>query len=369
LPRSAAAARSGATTERKLCVADVAIWYGNRGGGITTYLDAKCEYAARTGAFEHHLIVPGESDLRRGNRHVVRARLATSNGYRIPLRTSSLSHALRSAAPDVVMVHDRFWSLTAAGPVAADLRSPVVAVHHASAELEAAAIPGPGGAYGKLFRLWERRAHERVTAVMSATGDAKAAGRPVLPLRFGIDPVFRPQPSVGRGDHVLYVGRLAREKGIDVLLGAAARSTERWPLFIAGTGPSQGWVEGLVKRYGLSDRVTFLGYIGDRTDLARAYAAASCVVIPGAHETFGLVIVEAAASGAAVVAAGCSPGTREASAVVEPFGAGDPTDLLRAINAARTTRRDPFAAKAIADRFTWDRAFEAELADLERLLG
>jgi alpha-1,6-mannosyltransferase len=151
LPPNSAALRNTAA-DRTLRIADVAIWYGERGGGITTYLDAKSAFAARTGAFEHHLIVPGDRDLRRGNRHEVRARMATANGYRIPLRTSSLSQALRAAQPDVVLVHDRFWSLTAAGPVAADLRSPVVAVHHASAALEAAALPGPGGAYGKLFK-------------------------------------------------------------------------------------------------------------------------------------------------------------------------------------------------------------------------
>jgi alpha-1,6-mannosyltransferase len=350
-------------------VADVAIWYGNRGGGITTYLNAKCAYAARSRAFEHHLIVPGDRDLRRGNRHEVRARMATANGYRIPLRTNSLSQALRLAAPDVVLVHDRFWSLAAAGPVAADLRSPVVAVHHASAALEAAALPGPGGAYGKLFSFWERRAYERVQAVMSASSDADVGDRPRLPLRFGLDAAFRPQPSVRRSDHVLYADRLAREKGIDVLLAAAARSAERWPIFLAGTGVSRGWVEGLARRYGLGDRVTFLDYISDREELARAYAAAACVVVPGAHETFGLTVLEAAASGGAVVAASSAPAAAEAGTLVETFAPGDPGDLLRAINAARSTRRDPFAAKALADRFTWDRAFEAELADLERLLA
>jgi hypothetical protein len=37
----------------------VALFYGERSGGIRTYLDAKVEHAQRTGAFEHHLIVPG----------------------------------------------------------------------------------------------------------------------------------------------------------------------------------------------------------------------------------------------------------------------------------------------------------------------
>jgi alpha-1,6-mannosyltransferase len=367
LPREPAAAPATAAS-RGLRVADVAIWYGERGGGITTYLKAKIDYAARTGAFEHHLIVPGNRDVRRGNRHEVRARIEVANGYRIPLRTSSLSQALRNANPDVVLVHDRFWSLTAAGPVAADLRSPVVAVHHASAALEAAALPGPGGAYGKLFRHWERRAYERVNAVMTATPETEAGGRPCLPLRFGLDPAFRPQPGVRRGEHVLYAGRLAREKGIDTLLAAAARSVEPWQLLIAGTGPSRGWVEGLIRRYRLSERVALLDYISDRSELARAFAAASCVVVPGAHETFGLVILEAAASGAAVVAARTAPAATEVGGRVHTFAAGESADLLRAIERARRSQPDPFAAKAVAERFTWDRAFEAELVDLERLV-
>jgi glycosyltransferase involved in cell wall biosynthesis len=359
---------SVAAPPRPLRVADVAIWYGDRGGGITTYLDAKAQFASTTDAFEHHLVIPGERDGRHGNRHEVRAQMTTANGYRIPLRTSSLSHALRDAEPDVVLVHDRFWSLVAAGPVAADLRSPVVAVHHASAALEAAALPGPGGVYGKLFRHWERRAYERVDAVMSATPEAETGACPVLPLRFGLEPAFRPHAGVERGEHVLYAGRLAREKGIDVLLAAAARSRDPWPIEIAGTGVARSWVEGLVRRYGLQRRVRFLDYIADRARLAEAFAGARCVVVPGAHETFGLVILEAAASGAVVVAAANAPAAAEASALVKTFEPGDADDLLRAIELARATDPDIGAAAALADRFTWEQAFEAELADLESLV-
>jgi alpha-1,6-mannosyltransferase len=349
-------------------VADVAVWYGERGGGITTYLDAKSDYAARTGAFEHHLVVPGRRDVSDGSRHEVRAlTLASANGYRIPLRTSSLAQALLAIQPDIVLVHDRFWSLVAAGPVAHDLRTPVVAVHHASAALEAAAVPGPRGAYGKLFRSWERRAYERVDAVMTATPDTESGDRPLLPLRFGLDAAFRPQPGVRRRGHVLYAGRLAREKGLDVLLAAAAASEEPWPIEVAGSGAT-GWVDGLVHRFGLDGRVRVRDYIAGREALALAYAEAACVVMPGAYETFGLVALEAAASGAAVVAAANAPAAREAGMLVHTFEPGSAPDLLRAIEHARRAQPDPVAAARLAERFTWDRAFEAELADLERLV-
>jgi len=96
---------------RRLRIADVALFYGERGGGIRTYLEAKAAYAARTGAFEHHLVVPGKADAghtgstRNANRHVQPSlQLAASNGYRVPLGGSGLHATLRALRPDVVLL-------------------------------------------------------------------------------------------------------------------------------------------------------------------------------------------------------------------------------------------------------------------------
>ncbi len=48
--------RPGARRRR---IADVTLFHGERSGGIRTYLEAKADFARRTGAFEHHLVVPG----------------------------------------------------------------------------------------------------------------------------------------------------------------------------------------------------------------------------------------------------------------------------------------------------------------------
>jgi alpha-1,6-mannosyltransferase len=66
---------------RRLRVVDVALFYGERSGGIRTYLEAKARFAARTGAFEHHLVVPGRTTSSDGRgRHQQRSlRLAASN--------------------------------------------------------------------------------------------------------------------------------------------------------------------------------------------------------------------------------------------------------------------------------------------------
>ena len=96
---------------RPLRVVDVATWYGERSGGIRTYLDAKSAFARRTGAFEHRLVVPGI--VRKVTDHTCSLpsiRVATSNGYRWPIGTRPLVDLLRELDPDVVLLHDPFWA-------------------------------------------------------------------------------------------------------------------------------------------------------------------------------------------------------------------------------------------------------------------
>ena len=244
----------------------------------------------------------------------------------------------------------------------------MIAVHHSSAALHAAGLPGPSGVYAKALRRWYRRAYLDVDAVMSVVDSDLDARRPsTLRLRLGLDPAFGPRPGIERGEHVLYVGRLAREKGLRELLEATAAAPEPWPLVLIGTGPAGDALRERARQLGIAERVRFEPYMADRDLLAAEYARASCVVLPGAHETFGLAALEAAACGAPVVTAGCTPSASLIAGSVETFRAGNPIDLLRAIERARLLEPPPAAAAALARRHSWDAALSAELDDLERL--
>jgi len=364
---AAPAARSLAAPLR---VADVALWYGRRSGGIRTYLDAKARYAEQSGSFEHHLILTGPSERSVGTRHELRGlTAAASNGYRIPLSTGPLAALLRRIEPDVILCHDPFWALPAAIDVREELGAKVVAVNHATSAQEAAELPGPSGLYRLGFERWRRRGYGRADAVMSVADLDVDVACPLVPMRPGLDPEFAPRPAIERADHVLYVGRISRAKGLIDLVHAAAASADPWPLRVVGTGPAQHVADGLVRRLGLAGRVEFAPFIAGRAELAAEYARASCVVMPGQFETFGFVAFEAAASGARVVACDTAPSAALCGTLAETFAPGDGAGLLRAIERARAAPRDPFAAARMVALHGWGPAIEAELRDLAGLCG
>src|SRR6185295_4834619 len=96
--------------------------------------------------------------------------------------------------------------------------------------------------------LWRRAAAVVAnSAGLRATAERFAPDLPILEIRNGVDTErftpgeTRPQrsPSEG-GPHLLFVGRLARQKGVDVLLDALARlRAQPWRLTIAGDGPER----------------------------------------------------------------------------------------------------------------------------------
>lgn len=353
-----------------LRAADVALFYGERSGGIRTYLEAKAAWAQKSDLIEHHVIVPGRRELHEAGRHELPSlRLMATNGYRLPLGAGALKDTLRELRPDVVVLHDPFWRPLGVTQVAHDLGATVIAVHHGSTALDAAALPGPDGLWRPLLRAWMHHAYRDADTIMSAVDARADCGRSAtIPLRFGIDPLFVPQPDVRRHDHVLYVGRLGREKGVIELLHAAARSAEPWQLKIVGRGPLEHRVRRLSEQLGIDERVRMYPFIADRARLARWYAGARVVVMPGAHETFGLAAFEAAATGTPVVTCSTAPSAALMRALVQTYEPGDLDGLLAAIETARAAPPAEAAGTALGKRCSWGAAFAAETLALERLM-
>jgi D-inositol-3-phosphate glycosyltransferase len=136
----------------------------------------------------------------------------------------------------------------------------------------------------------------------------------VIPLGVDLDR-FRPlgqadaREKLGLKDEriVLFVGRLEPLKGVDILINAASlleSDVDCSVLIVGGDEGSREQVRrlrGLARERGIEERVAFVGAV-DHDLLPLYYNAADICVVPSHYESFGLVAVEAMASGLPVIA-------------------------------------------------------------------
>jgi glycosyltransferase involved in cell wall biosynthesis len=164
---------------------------------------------------------------------------------------------------------------------------------------------------GRAGRWLKRRVVDRAAAVLPVSADiARALGLEDAPvLRMGVDcaairdGVGLRHPEPGR---LLYIGRLADKKGVDVLVEALAR-LDGARLDVIGDGPDRDALEARARELWIEDRTRFLGK-QPRAEVLRALASAQIVVIPsrvgagGDMDGTPVVLGEAMAAGVPVVA-------------------------------------------------------------------
>lgn len=177
---------------------------------------------------------------------------------------------------------------------------------------------------------------------------------------------FRPDPSGKRLDvpTFLYLGRLKRYKGVDLVIRALARLRQEGVparLLVGGKGEWEPRLRELAGSLGLEERVEFLGFVSEerKRELFRTVWAN---VFPSPKEGWGITNLEAAACGTATIASD-SPGLRESvvhgeTGLLVPHG--DVSALARAMRGLAENRAGADAlgrgALRFAGGFTWDAA-------------
>jgi len=355
---------------------------GGTGGGVNTYLAEKARYLAQRGGAEHVIVVPGARTrtqrLHGSTLYTIQSpRLPANPAHRVLWNRAAITQILQAERPSVVEVD----CASLLGRVAAAaLRTgnvPVIGFYHVHLPTFIAR-PAVGRFGATVARVTERLAwqyvrycnrhcdrlivpsrdlHARLTAAGFTTLD-------YVPLGVNLD-LFRPDaPGTGAPVTLLYVGRLSREKDLDVLVAAFKLLGSRgdYRLNIVGDGPLRGRLE---RQAGGDPRIAFLGARAYGAGLAQLYASADVFTQPSPNETFNLAVLEALASGLPVVGARqggpvnlVHPGV---GALAEPGNAADLAAKVEQVVAAKTGGGHP-CREYVEQNFSWERTFTRLLA-------
>ncbi len=211
-------------------------------------------------------------------------------------------------------------------------------------------------------RSWGRDVDRFVVMTEFARNRFIAAGLPadriVVKAHHVSDPGPRPaEPELS--NHAMFVGRLAAEKGIDVLLEAwRLAGLDGYELIVVGDGPMRAELSARAPR-----SVRFVGWLPP-SEVRQAMLAARLLAFPSVwYETFGLVMVEAMAAGVPVLASdlgGTPEVAGEHAALAPPGDVAAWADRLRAIvpDAAAIARAGRLARARYESEFKPDRALE-----------
>lgn len=171
--------------------------------------------------------------------------------------------------------------------------------------------------FGLTMRVWQLRVYRRLPSwIVPSTflrRELRAVG--ITDQRITVIPHFAdPLPAVvppPASARLLFVGRLATEKGAHLLVEALERlAHKRWTLDIVGEGPARAALQQDIERRGLATRITLHAFV-DHDALSAYYAQCSCVIMPSLiPESFGLVGLEALAHARPVIGFGAG-GMRE----------------------------------------------------------
>jgi glycosyltransferase involved in cell wall biosynthesis len=240
-----------------------------------------------------------------------------------------------------------------------------------------------GGWLAPGYRLTERIMLPVTGAVVAVSAEERAHGQAVLGARAeriivnpnGVDvsrfcpPGPAAAPPDDGGPLVVFIGRLCRQRAPDVAVAALARmSTPGVRLRLVGEGPDQAAIESQVRVLGLGDRVELAGFHRNpEADLR----AADVVVIPSRYDGMALVLLEAMACGAAIVAtrvAGCE--ALEGAGVLIPVE--DPGALAEAVDAlladpGRRRSLGQAARERVAEQYSLQRSLDGILRLWQRL--
>ena len=364
-----------------LHLVDATMFWSPSGGGVRRYLLTKHAWLAGRADWRHTLAVPQLDGEAADAATLPSWPLPFSKGYRLPLNRRAMANVLASLQPSLIEAGDPYRVAWAVRDAARQCGIPAVAYCHSNLEAMARLAGGKllGGQAARWARHYLRHLYAGFDLVLAPgrgmcehlaeAGIGRVACQPL-----GVDTqTFRPSADrepwraahgIAPGERLLvYAGRFAAEKHLDVLAGAILLLGAPYRLLCIGAGP---------KPPPASERVQTLAFVSSTSELAAALGAADAFVHAGDQETFGLSALEAMACATPAVVRG-SEGLGE---MVDPscgiaVGAGTPAAFAEAIGQLFDGDMAQLRAGARrrAERSDWNQVLPSLLAHYGRLLG
>jgi alpha-1,6-mannosyltransferase len=310
-----------------LGILDISEFFGETTGGVRTYLLEKARYVERRPELRQVLVVPGARDSIHETSGVRCYRLhgpsiPTQKPYRFMLATRSTSRIVAHERPDLIEVGSAWFAPWLVHLATRSIDVPAVWFYHSHFPRIIAPHPATTGTVrdgiSRLAWRYVRQLSRLVHATLApsdfvVTELQREGVERIHRVNLGVDlECFHPRrrgyaaetrKSFGlpQGPLALFVGRIARDKEVDLLV-------ESWPaverrtgikLVLAGDGPLR---RRLLQQTG-SDRFIWLPFEANRDRLADLMAAVDLYVAPFSLETCGLSALEALASGTPVLSA------------------------------------------------------------------
>lgn len=343
-PLNPLAASRTSRLNRVLIVTDA--WHPQVNGVVRTYDRLRTELAA-LGCEPHLLTTEGFRTLPMPTYPEIRLALASPTRVHDAIMRAR-PHAIHVATEGPLGLLARSWCLRHNVPF-------TTSYHTRFPEYLSARLPLPTAVGYALERWFHNVAAATMVATPSLAAELREKGFPrIVGWTRGVDTDrFRPTGDRVFGDEriFLYVGRVAVEKNLDAFLSLDLPGRK----VIVGDGPA---------REELAQRFPDAHFAGQREgeELAKAFASADVFVFPSLTDTFGIVLLEAMASGLPVAA---FPVTGPQDVVAEGVSGILSNDLGDAARRAMTL--DPAAARAHALTFSWQRCAELFLENLVRI--